>query len=437
MKVGLVIPIHNRSNYVKQCFDSLLKLTVKPDIIVLVDDASTDMQVKTEIGVFSTLAKANGIQIEVITNRVNAGVRASLKSGIERLITYKDIYYVINLDSDAIVKPNFISVLKAIHFNCAHERIVSGFNVHNDKNPVTYIGEGFVLKPHANGINMCFKRTQYDSLIREALLKEGNWDYNVSLHCQQMGFEFAITVPSVVQHIGIQSSMGHVGGDFATDFKQLSLPNVTLFGIDSHDKDGITRAASISQRDIDFGAVKVITDDLFTKGGNSEVRRMDYSKFMLKELTKHFDTSHVLTIHADGYVVNWKAWSDEFLQYDYIGGVWDWYKDNQVGNGGLSLRSKKLCDILSEYELEHYHPEDHHICRTYRKALEQLGIKFAPVEVAKRFSREGYGIAHEMNMYEGEFGFHGYHVNWRTHEHYGIKKENLPKKDVVMKMFSR
>jgi len=403
MKIGLVIPIYNRPRYVAQCFASLLKLTTKPDLIVLVDDASND-ETKDLIGT-TWYGNKNHVWIP---NKTNQGVRKSLEIGIDYAFS-KGCDIVINLDSDAIVKPNLIEKLTYLHSRQGNnQQIVSGFNCHNDKNPIIYSCPSYVEKPHANGINMCFNRSQYEKYIKPSLLKEGNWDYNTSLACQKDNLPFIITTPSVVQHIGIESSMGHVGGDFAHDFKMLSLPNVTLFGIDSHDVTGIERAATMSQKDIDFGAVNIITDDHFKEGYD---RRAQYSKFMLKELTNHFNTSHVLTIHADGYVINWEAWRDEWLQWDYIGATW-WYKDGMnVGNGGFSLRSKKLCDILASQEIpiEHMHPEDHCICRVYRESLEKdFGIKFAPQEVADKFSIEAYNTPD--NLYRGQFGFHGVHV---------------------------
>lgn len=413
MKVGLVIPVYNRPDYVRQCFDSLRKLTVQPRFTFIVDDCSTDADT---MKLCNAMAKEKGAQL--IRHTSNNGVRQSVQDGIEQAIKYGcDI--IINLDSDAVVKPDFIERLLHAKQNC--KNIVSGFNCVTKVNPVLnsidIAGQPCVLKPHCNGINMCFDATQYKKYIRPALLKEGNWDYNVSLACMAVNLPFVVTVPSVVQHIGIVSSMGHnhQEPDRAQDYKLLSLAKVTLFGIDSHDKAGIQRAAAICQRDTDFGAVKVITDDLFTRNGSAEQRRRDYSHFIMKELDKHFTTSHVLIIHADGYILNPAAWRDEWLQYDYIGATWS-YKDNMnVGNGGFSLRSKKLQHILATTKIEHIHPEDHHICRTYREDLERTyGIKFAPEDVANKFSIEAYGAAvfEEGNMYSGQFGFHGPHVNY-------------------------
>lgn len=419
MKVAIVIPIFNRRAYVKQCFDSLLKLTTKPDLIVLVDDASTDN------GIADLLREPwqdkFGCDSICITNEKNLGVRGSLKKGIDYVFSKSDFYYCINLDSDAIVKPNFISKIESLAFIYSQQSIsgciISGFNCISDLNPVVSAANGICSKAFANGINMCFNKKQYEKYIKPSLAKDGNWDYNTSLACQADNLPFIITVPSVVQHIGIESSMGHIGGDFAQDFKRLQLPDVTLFGIDSHDVAGINRAAEISQRDIEFGAVKIITDDLFTRGAGGDIRRRDYSKFMLKELNKYFTTSHVLTIHADGYVLDFSKWDNSWLQYDYIGGTWLYKDGKNVGNGGFSLRSKKLCDILANNFIEEslMHPEDHCICRTYRKSLEDnFGIKFAPEKVANKFSIEAYGSAAIVgaNKYSGQFGFHGPHVDF-------------------------
>lgn len=420
MKTAIVIPIFNRSEYVKQCFDSLLKLTTKPDLIVLVDDASTDISVRTEIGVFITLSALHKIECKIFTNEKNLGVRGSLKKGIEYLIEQKDIHYFINLDSDSVVKPDFVKNLTILHKGF-EDHIISGFNCITKENPaLPNAYDYFAYKVFCNGINMCFNRTQYEKYIKPSLAKDGNWDYNTSLACQADNLPFIITTPSVVQHIGMVSSMGHhhsSGADRASDFKMIRLPDVTLFGIDSHDAKGIQRAATISQYDIQFAECNIITDDLFTKNGTNEQRRNDYSRFMLKELANQFSTSHVLTIHADGYVLNWKAWDDEFLEYDYIGATWT-YKDNMnVGNGGFSLRSKKLCDILATNFIEPdlMHPEDHCICRTYRKSLENnFGIKFAPEEVANRFAIEAYGASaiKGANKYSGQFGFHSQHIDF-------------------------
>jgi glycosyltransferase involved in cell wall biosynthesis len=408
MRTAIVIPIYNRPDYLRQCLASLDKMTRQPELYVLVNDASTDGTVKELCEAFCAGKEA----VYMVMPR-NSGVRTALQTGISMAIS-KGCGMIVNLDSDALVSCDMLSVLLSLKEKYPNH-IISGFNSNNSRNPALKQYKGHCTKRHINGINMCFSADEYTRILRPALQRPGNWDQNVSTGSFS---EFIISTPSVVQHIGLKSSMGHDrygAPDIATDFEIISLPDVTLFGIDAHNPKGIMRAAEICQRDIQFGAVNIIAKRLFP-GATLQEGRTNYSRFMIKELHKHFNTSHVLTIHTDGYVVNAKAWDNVWLQYDYIGATWG-YKDNMnVGNGGFSLRSKKLCEVLAkDSSIDDYHPEDDKICRKYRPYLEkQYGIKFAPEEVANIFSIEAYGAKAfpNGNRYSGQFGFHSVHVDF-------------------------
>ena len=147
-----------------------------------------------------------------------------------------------------------------------------------------------------------------------------------------------------------------------------------------------------------------------------------YSHFLLDRLPHFLTTNHVLVIQTDGYILNPNGWTDNFLDYDYIGAPWKLYpfhnipphpqvtKDNQVGNGGFSLRSKKIVlaaqrlyreyKKLENYDQGHFLPEDCFIARSMRDNMEEQGITFAPVELARKFSTEN-------DEYKDSFGFHG------------------------------
>lgn len=130
--------------------------------------------------------------------------------------------------------------------------------------------------------------------------------------------------------------------------------------------------------------------------------RSDYSRFMLRDLADHIATSHALCIQWDGFVVNGAAWKSDFLNYDYIGAVWPQFGDaHRVGNGGFSLRSKRLLEACRDLPFDGSEAEDIVIARTYRGRLEELGMRFAPESVAHQF-------AYERSPPSGsEFGFHG------------------------------
>lgn len=130
--------------------------------------------------------------------------------------------------------------------------------------------------------------------------------------------------------------------------------------------------------------------------------RADYSRFMLHELCRHVETDHALCVQWDGFVLNGGAWDSEFLNYDYIGAVWQHFNDNhRVGNGGFSLRSRRLLDACALLPADGAEAEDVVISRLFRPQLEAQAIRFAPEPVARRFS-------YERTPPNGqEFGFHG------------------------------
>ena len=130
--------------------------------------------------------------------------------------------------------------------------------------------------------------------------------------------------------------------------------------------------------------------------------RAEYSRFMLRELCQHIETDHALCVQWDGFVLNGEAWDGDFLNYDYIGAVWPHYQDNyNVGNGGFSLRSRRLLDACLDLPVDGAVAEDVTISRACRPELESKGIRFAPEAIARRFSYE------RTPPLGREFGFHG------------------------------
>ena len=134
----------------------------------------------------------------------------------------------------------------------------------------------------------------------------------------------------------------------------------------------------------------------------------DYNHVMLN-LMPHVATEDFnLVIQTDGYPCNALAWTEEFFNYDYIGAVWPW-ENPSVGNGGFSLRSRRLLDALLSLDcsLWQCHPEDATICRHERQRLEsEYHIRFAPPELADRFSIEWNTSSSCLGR---SFGFHGKH----------------------------
>ena len=136
-----------------------------------------------------------------------------------------------------------------------------------------------------------------------------------------------------------------------------------------------------------------------------------YSKFILKELNQYIQTPFALIIQWDGYVITPTAWKNSFLNFDYIGAKWPWRDDAiSVGNGGFSLRSKKLLDAMASTNFPFLDAinEDNQICINYRNRLiEEHSIKIAPEAIADEFSYE------RSDPNQQTFGFHGLFNMWR------------------------
>ena len=162
--------------------------------------------------------------------------------------------------------------------------------------------------------------------------------------------------------------------------------------------------------------------------GFEKITYKEFSYYCIYKLIEHVDTEYMLMIHPDGFIINPEKWEDEFLKWDYIGAAWP-IRDNafidpfgnhqRVGNGGFTLRSRKVLEVphIEEIPFEvnqgtfykHMNAgsynEDGNICVHNRHLFEKHGVKFAPVEVAVRFSQE-------LEVPESKgitpFGFHCY-----------------------------
>jgi hypothetical protein len=128
----------------------------------------------------------------------------------------------------------------------------------------------------------------------------------------------------------------------------------------------------------------------------------DYSDLLLTGLRQYVLGTHVLIIQWDSFILHPELWTNDFLQYDYIGAVWPHHPDTPVGNGGFSLRSVKLLEALESPKIIKCHPEDFCICVDNKAILEgEFGIRFAPSNIAEQF-------AVERCDWHPAFGFHGF-----------------------------
>lgn len=196
--------------------------------------------------------------------------------------------------------------------------------------------------------------------------------------------------------------------------QRLSLPQVTAVIVDCVAYKPARRVLQHCINLCEFADAKFLThfeeaNDPYLVAIDKITSKQDYSHFMVKKLADYIASDFVLVVQTDGFIMNVDKWNPLFLSYDYVGAPWhpsqiqpNMNKNHRVGNGGFSLRSRKLQDFLrDDPNIQITHPEDVIICQTYRPYLEDKGFTFAPVELAQTFACENY-------LWNNAFGQHQY-----------------------------
>lgn len=163
----------------------------------------------------------------------------------------------------------------------------------------------------------------------------------------------------------------------------------------------------------------------------------EYNDFILN-INPFIKSDFALIVQDDGHIVNPNKWSNEFLNFDYIGAPWPnnkkWksrfkkkYNEeisdqivqninrNQVGNGGFSLRSKKFLEYSATFNDCNNIDEDIFLCIYNYEKSQNYGVKFPSFKIAKEFSYE-MSMKKYINYHETKnknfdvdkhFGWHG------------------------------
>jgi len=191
---------------------------------------------------------------------------------------------------------------------------------------------------------------------------------------------------------------------------KLKLPSVTLLIVDCVDFSRAKLAYDHCCNLVEFADAKILTN-LSNEDCVTEIEKIssiqEYNYFMIKKLTDYFTTEHVLVAQWDGFILDVDVWNSEFLKFDYCGSPWDdetitpgVSKKYNVGNGGFSLRSKKLQDFLKNdhrvvtsrpgkyFPTDYVYAEDVAICQINRPLLEENGFVFANYDLAWTFGWE-------------------------------------------------
>jgi len=226
-KVAIIIPTYNRPEYLKKCLDSLEKTFLKKDtLIYMVDDGSLDDETIKLIIDF----KKAGCLIKRVFNEKNVGIQESLLISIEYCFSH-EYEYIIILNSDMVVN-NYFYDMMVYYKELFPNNIIGGFNTltlgesGQPRHPITYDGKFYVRKKSCGAPCLGLDKQIYENYFKEILIKyqekrRSAYDTAATKRASNDGCDVICVVPSVVDHIGFDSTMKHnFNPDVSIDFKK-------------------------------------------------------------------------------------------------------------------------------------------------------------------------------------------------------------------------
>lgn len=194
---------------------------------------------------------------------------------------------------------------------------------------------------------------------------------------------------------------------------KLQLKNITLLSYNCVNPVQSIKALLYSAKDIDFAELILVSNKKPEKLPSDikfvETKYTTYkesSLFTYNDLPNVIKTDYCLSIQDDGFVINPHLWRNEFFNYDYIGAPWKFEgRRNRVGNGGFVLKSNKFIQLTKNLKFLGF-CDDGELTNMYYDFFIANGCKYAPVEVAMKFSLESRIPECEYNL-NNCFGFHG------------------------------
>ena len=197
----------------------------------------------------------------------------------------------------------------------------------------------------------------------------------------------------------------------------LHLPDVTLVMTETREHELAQLAVRDCLRLVKFGDVLIFTDQPKWFDGQGRIievpdwpTKQGWCAHNMHGIAPHLRTSHTLGVQWDSWITDPEMWRDEYLEYDYIGGPWQYRDGMNVGDGGFSMRSTTLLHWLRKHRARFpctNAMDDELVCRTYRPVLQEDGFEWAPESLAHQFS---HAVSRDTSA--RMFGFHSLYSFW-------------------------
>ncbi|WP_302545739.1 glycosyltransferase family 2 protein [Coprobacter fastidiosus] len=225
--VSIIVPIYNAELYVSECIDSILKQTYTNFELLLINDGSTD-----NTSYICKKYNKDDNRIHYIEKK-NEGVSIARNIGLK----HASGDYVIFIDSDDIVKPNYLQLLIDKKEN---DLVVSGFTAQYNNQIIReskFLNSIIVLN-HSNNLldKVLIFGTPWAKLFKLEIIRRYNIQFNpkLSLHEDHLFyFEYIKYIQSIstiedVMYIYINRSNGQ---SLSRDSKQNSADKLLAYNL--------------------------------------------------------------------------------------------------------------------------------------------------------------------------------------------------------------
>ena len=171
MNIYIIIPVFNEEKYLQESIDSIVKQTLLPKILLLVNDSSTDNSEKilkkysnefSWIKYINIKSKQVHIPGEKVINAFN--------KGLEKLDSNYDI--ICKFDSDIILPKNYLESIEKIFLNNPKVGVAGG-NLYVKKNN-NWIYEKISSKNHVRGPIKSYRKKCFEEI--QGLRPSIGWD---------------------------------------------------------------------------------------------------------------------------------------------------------------------------------------------------------------------------------------------------------------------
>ena len=190
--VTIVIPTYNRDVYLERAIRSALGTLslYKSSEIIVVDDGSTDSTP-------SILSKFKGL-ITTIRHSTNLGLPSALNTAIKK----SSSKYIIRLDSDDYVRPEYVFILESfLRYNNYLDAVRCDYYIVDDRqNKISHVDSS----SNPIGCGIMFRR--------EHLISIGLYDPTCLLH-EEVDLEKRFLQKYSIEHLPIPLYMYHHHGD--------------------------------------------------------------------------------------------------------------------------------------------------------------------------------------------------------------------------------